>query len=500
MIGESMSGLVARWALTEMEKNGQDHQVRLMLCYDTPHQGANVPVGLTQLMHEAGPTLLTKAILKFFAKGWRNYYKAMGTPAARQLLLHQTNHPNVGGKHADFDLFRTQLSALGNGGYPQNCRNIAVTHGSMDAGDRELFERYNYGDRILRSWTPFGLQNTNIDVHTNQLGQNTNVLRFASWGIFSKSVGINRKYNSPLNDDFLPGGRSTFSVPNKLFFATDSLNFCFVPTFSAIDYQGPRVTQAERELLNVAAVNAETIDRKTPFAAIYGNNDNTPHVDPEEIQWNNIGIAENLLTWVGACPVIPLPPVPTITTYPVCHPFNKKRTTEDNTASVIVSLATPSNGLYVHNWTVTPGDQHFTTTGDNITFQAESAGVYQITCVRTYPNRRDISSTYSVDMLVADCKDVTADPETPTELNLAEADVLASDVWENDFLLTTATDSLATFAHYTPNPKSCMPPWKTVRSCQARRCLRAGCLKNLQRCLPLLIRVLRFLSGSKLSR
>ncbi|CAG5068213.1 hypothetical protein DYBT9623_00942 [Dyadobacter sp. CECT 9623] len=452
VIGESMSGLVARWALRQMENEGLAHQVKLMLCYDTPHQGANVPVGLTQLMHAASPTLLTKVILKFFAKGWRNYYLAMSTPAALQLLMHQTDAPNIGGKHPEFDLFRTQLVALGNGGYPQNCRNIAVTHGSMDAGDLTLFNDYQYGSRILRSWTPFGLQNTNIDIHTSHPGQNTNVLRFASWGIFSKAIGINRKYNSPLNDDFLPGGRTNAPVPNKLFNSTKEFEFCFVPTFSAIDYTGPRVTQADRELLNVTAVNAQTVNRKTPFAAIYGNNENTEHVEADDIEWGLIGEAENLLTGIAACPALPVPPVPTIMTYPVCHPFDKKRTTEDNTAFVNVSLASPSNGLYIHNWTVAPGDQHFTTTGDQITFRAESVGLYQITCVRTYPGRRDISSTHSVGIFVADCKDVTADPETPTELNLAEADVLASDVWENDFLLTTVAD-LEVFAHYIGNPK-----------------------------------------------
>jgi hypothetical protein len=128
VIGESMSGMIARWALRQMENEGIAHQVKLMLCYDTPHQGANVPVGLTQLMKEANPTLFTQVILKFFAKGLRDYFLAFDTPAARQQLLHWGGHltGGVGNKHPDFDAFRTQLAALGNGGYPQNCRNMAA--------------------------------------------------------------------------------------------------------------------------------------------------------------------------------------------------------------------------------------------------------------------------------------------------------------------------------------------------------------------------------------
>ncbi len=37
VIGESMSGLVARWALREMENAGQAHKVKLFIAFDTPN-------------------------------------------------------------------------------------------------------------------------------------------------------------------------------------------------------------------------------------------------------------------------------------------------------------------------------------------------------------------------------------------------------------------------------------------------------------------------------
>ncbi len=232
VIGFSMCGLVARYAIRKMEVDGIAHHVRLLVCYDTPHQGANVPVGMTQLLWESSPTLLTQVILKFFAKGWRNYYKALTTPAAMQMLLHWGGNMTggVGSKSPAFDTFRASLSSLGNNGYPQMCRNIAIIHGSMNAADRELFNNYNYGSRIFRSWTPFGLQNSNIDIHTNSISQNGNIFRFATWGIFFKRLGVTRNYNSPFNDDFLPGGRSSQGVPNKLFSESSHFDFCFVPS------------------------------------------------------------------------------------------------------------------------------------------------------------------------------------------------------------------------------------------------------------------------------
>ncbi|MCE7068871.1 T9SS type A sorting domain-containing protein [Dyadobacter sp. CY327] len=439
IIGESMSGLVARWALREMENAGQAHHVKLMLCYDTPHQGANVPVGLTQLAYEAHPTMLTNFILKFFAKRWRNYYKALGTPAAKQLLLHQAAHPNTGMKHADFDSFRTQLTALGNGGYPENCRNIAVIHGSMDAGDRALFNNYNYGSRLLLSWTPLGLQNTNIDIHTNDINKASSVFKFASWGHLWNRKAVNRTYLSALNDDFLPGGRTQSGVPNKLIGKKTHFEFCFVPTFSSIDYQGPRSTQTERELLNVWNISSA----QSPFADIYGDDENTAHVAVASANFTAIGLAEGLLSGNAACPALPVPPIPVIVPFNTCYPFGKKRTTEDNTANISVSLKNASNGQYVHNWTVLPSNQYFTTTGDQITFQAEKADHYEVTCVRTYPNRRDLSATSTATIWVYDCDNV---PAKPDEDQLVFAD--AADVWEGDFLLTTAVDSLAVFAHY----------------------------------------------------
>ncbi|WAC10807.1 T9SS type A sorting domain-containing protein [Dyadobacter pollutisoli] len=444
VVGESMSGLVARWALREMENQGIPHQVNLMICYDTPHQGANVPVGMTQLYWETNVTVLTQVIFKFLAKGWRNYYEALNTPAAQQMLLHWGGSINtgVGNKSPFFDSFRAQLLALGNGGYPQSCRNIAVIHGSMNASDLSLFGQYNYGSRILLSFTPNfqNLQNANIDIHTNQLNQNESVLRYATWGLLASALGVNKKYNSALNDDFLPGGRTQAPIPNKFFGKNKTdFRFCFVPTFSSIDYQGPRNTQNERMLLNVWNVDAATVNRQTPFAAIYGRADglNSTHVDTDFSGFDNIGQAEGLLANIVACPPLAPPPVPTIAPpFSICFPFAAKRTTEDNTANITMSLATPSNGMYVHNWTVLPANQYFTTTGDQITFQAERADHYDVTCTRTYPNRKDISSTYTVSVEVKDCSPQSIIAET-----------IVNDNWEDDFVLTLANNDNV-FAHY----------------------------------------------------
>ncbi len=54
--GFSMGGLATRYALVRMEYDGEDHQTQTYLSYDSPHQGAWVPISLQAFAHYLGPT------------------------------------------------------------------------------------------------------------------------------------------------------------------------------------------------------------------------------------------------------------------------------------------------------------------------------------------------------------------------------------------------------------------------------------------------------------
>ena len=51
IIGPSMGGLISRYALRYMEQNTLDHETRLYLSFDSPHLGANVPIGLQYILN-----------------------------------------------------------------------------------------------------------------------------------------------------------------------------------------------------------------------------------------------------------------------------------------------------------------------------------------------------------------------------------------------------------------------------------------------------------------
>ncbi|MGH2643348.1 MAG: esterase/lipase family protein, partial [Chitinophagaceae bacterium] len=92
VMGISMGGLVARWALTDMEKKSENHDTRLFISYDAPMLGANVPLGFQALGAHLANTQIKIGL--FF--GQIGYITTVGslakplqiyeTPAAQELL------------------------------------------------------------------------------------------------------------------------------------------------------------------------------------------------------------------------------------------------------------------------------------------------------------------------------------------------------------------------------------------------------------------------------
>jgi pimeloyl-ACP methyl ester carboxylesterase len=414
VIATSMGGLVSRWALREMENASQPHHVSHLICHDTPHQGANIPIGLTQLYWETPLDVMENLLVFALNRTWSNYYHALQAPSSRQMLTHWGGQPNVGvgNKHPDFDIFRTALTALGNGGYPATCKNIAMINGSMDASDRTLFNDFNYGDRIVLGWVPGFRRNTAFDIHTNDLSQSKQILRIAVLQIPPKFPTFLLKtisYNNSVNDDFLPGGRSFVEDRVIAFLSNKTFAFAFVPTFSSIDFQGPRTTQTQREMLNATAVNAVTgPGRQTPFAEIYGINFNTFHATKRNQGWAGLGLAEGLLTFTG-CAAAPNPPAPNV--YfdggNSCFPFEDYR--ENHSFDITVNIQ-PTGIQYrqvlrLEKLGTDETQEGYVAAGqDSYTFQVYSSGQYRVTCTRSYPGRPDLISTAQAIANINNCR------------------------------------------------------------------------------------------------
>ena len=168
IIGPSMGGLVARYALNYMEANSLDADTRLYMSFDAPHHGANVPIGLQhQLNYLAfndlnAVTELQPLINAFFK-----------SPASRQLIIDHFEAHLESGSVVEFDsaltlpephpyrtTFKNSINSLTANGFPQNTRNVAIINGSG------IGNTYTAADGVTPVTNGFTILNTTVPVDT----------------------------------------------------------------------------------------------------------------------------------------------------------------------------------------------------------------------------------------------------------------------------------------------------------------------------------------------
>lgn len=87
MIGPSMGGQISRYALAYMEKNNIPHNVRLWVSVDSPHLGANIPLGDQALLN----------LVKDNSDAAKDFYeKDLRSPAAQEQLIEYHKEKYVG--------------------------------------------------------------------------------------------------------------------------------------------------------------------------------------------------------------------------------------------------------------------------------------------------------------------------------------------------------------------------------------------------------------------
>lgn len=146
IVGPSMGGQISRYALAYMEKHGIDHRTRLWVSVDSPHLGANIPMGTQSLLHLMRDITGSVAASDFIDR-------QLNSAAARQQLIEQyanSNHEELAQVWLDGrtisqgfsqnkgrpiyinyynNLFNNGLQ--GSRGYPTLSRNIALVNGSL---------------------------------------------------------------------------------------------------------------------------------------------------------------------------------------------------------------------------------------------------------------------------------------------------------------------------------------------------------------------------------
>ena len=130
IVGHSMGGLIARYALTTMEHNNQTHDTAYYVSYDVPHLGVNLPVGAQFILRDLANAQSVDPIVLLFKAAANVLVPSLDSQAARQMLYHfitpqKTVSDSIHTAWQD-DLF---LNGFPKGDSGESIENLAISNG-----------------------------------------------------------------------------------------------------------------------------------------------------------------------------------------------------------------------------------------------------------------------------------------------------------------------------------------------------------------------------------
>ena len=167
IMGPSMGGQISRYALAHMEKENIPHRTRLWVSIDSPHLGANVPIGMQAMMN----------LLAVFGDSTEaeDFYKdRLKSVAGNQQLIeqhlpyHLPDYLNNGSPvRQQYMSNLTSNGLAGSNGYPQNLRKIAMVNGNtlgvdVDVAGTEDFRVHGF---INQWWWTVKVAEMNTQLH-----------------------------------------------------------------------------------------------------------------------------------------------------------------------------------------------------------------------------------------------------------------------------------------------------------------------------------------------
>ena len=308
IIGPSMGGIIARYALAYMEKNNIPHNTKLYISQDAPHSGANIPMSVQKFLSVLAPSSDKANTAKI---------QKLDNPAARQLTIHHylgeiAPQIFVGSPGFRFE-FATKLS---NVGFPQNLRRVAVVNGSITGqvsgvvGFEALYMNTTGGAGIMD-----GKDLATANLYLSSATTQTRVFRFnkrdSNWfngGVLGIWNATNYDANliGPLNNstgiDIAPGGLFNFfqeisdiatgglvvgGVNANNGFTVHQAYASFISTKSALAFIG-----ANYNLGEPLAYRSLVCTGETPFHAYYAPTNNEGHT---ELNAGNVAWLKNEL-------------------------------------------------------------------------------------------------------------------------------------------------------------------------------------------------------------
>jgi hypothetical protein len=289
LVGASMGGLLGRYALTYMEGEGIEDNVRVFISFDAPQGGASIPLGVQYwLSFFAGLSEQASFLLS-----------RLDTPGARQMLLyHHTDPPGTTGESDSLrTAFVAELASMGS--YPAGVRKVAVANGSGSRQD----QGYAAGAQVIEYEYESFLVDITGNVWSVPDGSSQVIFDGLIDFILLPAEEMTVTVSGTLPYDSAPGGyRGTMAQMDTTETGYGDIvalhdNHCFIPTISALDLD---VTDLFYDI-----AGDPNLASHTPFDAVYFPAVNEEHVSvtPQNKAWF---LAEVLSGAVDVAEVSPL--------------------------------------------------------------------------------------------------------------------------------------------------------------------------------------------------
>ncbi|OEJ28924.1 hypothetical protein AS594_35380 [Streptomyces agglomeratus] len=257
--GVSMGGIITRYALAEMESQQQDHQTATYLSWDSPHNGAWIPLILQQMAYffEALPA----------EPGKVKEAELIRSPAAQQLLYAWVPDAKYEGPVAASSALRTQfLAELRDlGQFPRRPRKLGVANGTGNGTGRDL----PAGAEVFKRQVPlvvYAQANFQPDGATRQPIGEMRAAGQVRRGFTSYVPGLDGSPGGTLGSFGEIAGALGADIPEEYRFS------CFVPSVSAValDYDPAKWEVNPYE-------KVEAADEKSALDEFKCDSENTEH-------------------------------------------------------------------------------------------------------------------------------------------------------------------------------------------------------------------------------
>lgn len=138
ILAQSMGGLIARYALVDMERNRIKHETSLLMCQDSPFLGANVPLGMLHAIYGIIDFFNARKFLASFptVKSSINTAKRLlGANSAQQMLYNSVDLANGEINNEKHNAWQQTLLDTG---YPYGDEDCAIRLVSISNGSKRV--------------------------------------------------------------------------------------------------------------------------------------------------------------------------------------------------------------------------------------------------------------------------------------------------------------------------------------------------------------------------